>query len=577
MMRLLTLAVVFSLALSGAARAQAQAQGIDLIREDSAFGLLVKNLDDLRSKGDKLHKELQLKDNDLPRPTELFKQLFQLLIGSEKGIDGKGPAALVVPNPKQLKLKPGADSSTDAINLLVNLVVIIPLANPDDMAGNFGFKQGEWKIDTVKSVKSAENFIFNKLDFKMLLTEKFAYASLSENAIKVLRESKAKPLSAALTSRQARAAKDADGVLHIAIQEMPRLWKEMVGELEKKLKGAEDEKVVSRLAAALIEARSVTLAMKVEDGLKFDLVTSFTKTDGDAAKFLAVVRGGPGTSDLNGLPAANPLLAYAAKGDGERNVEEGRALLKLLLSVWLGIDIEITKEDRKRFEEAFDVLYKHLKGSRAALYAIDAKKADKSGQSAAIIILDLDDPSKHLEGWKGVVEVANKAAPKITKEDRTTTPKFSFTPKADKLDGADVDVLSVEIPGLPKEARDSYVKRLGPDWNKLKMVTVGKQVVGLFGSDTDLLRAAVKNVKESKKGLAGNKTFAGHLATLPAERKVEFHLAAGPYSALQEGKTVQPASWSAVGLVIETDRLEFKLVLPVADLRLLFAAPATGQ
>ncbi len=575
MMRLSTLAVVFSLALSGPA--PAQDRGVDLIREDSAFGLLVKNLDDLRSKGDKLHKELQLKDNDLPRPTDLFKQLFQMLIGSEKGIDGKGPAALVVPSPKQLKLKPGGDPSTDAINLLANLVVIIPLSDPEAMAGNFGFKQGEWKLDTVKSVKSAESFIFNKLDYKMLLTEKFAYASVSENAIKVLRASKAKPLSAALSRRQARAVKESDGVLHIAFQEMAGLWKVLIAELEKKLEGAEDEKVVSRLGAALLEVRSVTLAMKVEDGLKFDLVTSFTKTDGDAAKFLAVVRGGPGTSDLNGLPAANPLLAYAAKGDGERNVHEARALLKVLLRGWLGIDVEISKEDRKHFEEAFDVLYRHLKGSRAALYAIDAKKADKAGQCAAIVILDLDDPSKHLAGWKGVVEVANKAAPKITKEDRTSTPKFAFTPKASKLDDADVDVLSVEIPGMPKAVRDGYVKQLGPDWNKLQMVTVGKQVVGLFGSDTDLLRQAVKNVKEGKKGLAGNKTFAGHLATLPAERKIEFHLAAGPYAALRAGKPVKPASWSAIGLVLETDRLEIKLVLPVADLRLQFAPPAPGQ
>jgi len=35
-------------------------------------------------------------------------------------------------------------------------------------------------------------------------------------------------------------------------------------------------------------------------------------------------------------------------------------------------------------------------------------------------------------------------------------------------------------------------------------------------------------------------------------------------------KKVQPAAWSAVGLVVETDRVELKLVLPPADLRAIF-------
>ena len=224
MMRLLTL--LGFLALSGVARAQTQST--DLIREDSAFGLLVQSLDDLRAKGDKLHKELDLKDDTLPRPTKLFGILFKMLIGSEKGI-GKGPTAIVIPNPTQLGIKPTGQPNMDALNLIVNLVVVVPLSNPDDMAANFGFKKGDWKLGEVKSVKSAEDIFFGKLNYKMLLTEKFAYAALQEKPIKVLRESKAKPLSAALTRRQAQAVKEADAVLHIDVRELGALWKELVG------------------------------------------------------------------------------------------------------------------------------------------------------------------------------------------------------------------------------------------------------------------------------------------------------------------------------------------------------------
>src|SRR5205085_5969503 len=87
--------------------------------------------------------------------------------------------------------------------------------------------------------------------------------------------------------------------------------------------------------------------------------------------------------------------------------------------------------------------------------------------------------------------------------------------------------------------------------------------------DTELLREAIKNVKEGKKGLAGNKQFAAHLAAMPSERKIEVHQAVGPYTSLLDGKRVEPAAWSAVGLVIETDRLEVKLVLSGADLRVM--------
>src|SRR5262245_17881741 len=109
MTRMLSLGSALLLVVALAGPARTQGPGVDLIPEDAAFGLVVKNLDDLRAKGDKLHKDLGVKDNALPRPTELFKQLFDLLIGSEKGIDFKGSAAIVIPNTAPLKLEGTAD------------------------------------------------------------------------------------------------------------------------------------------------------------------------------------------------------------------------------------------------------------------------------------------------------------------------------------------------------------------------------------------------------------------------------------------------------------------------------------
>jgi hypothetical protein len=336
--------------------------------------------------------------------------------------------------------------------------------------------------------------------------------------------------------------------------------------------GDADDDVVKQMTAAAEEVRGVTLAVRIDDGLTLDFLLSLTKTDGAAAKFLTVLRGGPGTSDLHGLPAANPIAAYAARGDGTRNVHQARALFKLLLKNAFGLNVALQGEDREKLLAAFDVLYKHLRGSRAAAYAVDANQAAKVGQTAAIVILDLDDPAEHLSGWKSFIEVANRTSLKVNGGDAKKAPRFSFTPAAERLDGLAVDVLAMENPKLDPSERDQNVQARGPDWNKIKMVTVGKQIVALFASsDTDLLRTAVANIREGKRGLADNATTAAHLKTLPAERKLELHGTGGILAAFVLGKPAKgpTASWVSLALVVEPDRLQVQLRLPLAELKTL--------
>ncbi len=550
--------------------APAQNPGVDLIPEDALAGFAIKNLDDLLAKGDKLAKDLKIPENPFVWLTDVFK-LFKL----EKGMNMKGSAAAVIPNLEKLKVKlnspPGLhDWQQDLETLFNHFVVILPVADADAIASNFGFKKGEWKLGTVKSQK------FDKVDkreFKLLLTERFLYASPTETAIKAVRESK--PLPGALSEAQAKSLRDADAALHLGPRALgDKLWGALLADVEKNLLlgDPEDDANVKKATAAAKEIRSGTLALRVEDGLTFDFILSFTKKDGAAAKFLTVMRGGPGTSDLNGLPADNVVAAHAAKGDGTRNAHQARVLFRLLLKNAFGLDVHLQGDDRKKLLAAFDVLYKHLRGSRAAVYAVDAKKAGKVGQVAMVVILDLDDPAEHLSGWKHFIEVANKTSLKVNQEAKKA-PRFSFTPGAEKLDGLAVDVLAMENPKLDKGEGDRNIKARGPDWDKIKMVTVGKQIVALFGSsDMDLLRAAVKNVKEGNTGLADNKAMAAHLKTLPAERKIEVHGEGGFFLAAfgQSMPAKEPVnSWVSASMVVEPDRLQVRVRLPLAELKAL--------
>lgn len=551
--------------------APAQNPGVDLIPADALAGFAIKNLDDFLAKGDKLAKDLKIPKNPLVWLTDVFK-----LLKLEKGMNMKGSAAAVIPNLEKLKVKLNSppflhDWQQDLETLFNHLVVILPVADADAIASNFGFKKGEWKLGTVKSQK------FDKVDkreIKLLLTERFLYASPTEAAIKAVRESK--PLPAALSEAQARSLRDADAALHLGPLALgDKLWGAFLADIERNLLlgDPDDDAIVKQATAAAKEIRSGTLVLRLEDGLTFDFILSFTKKNGAAAKFLTVMRGGPGTSDLNGLPATSAVAAYAARGDGTRNAHQARVLFKLILKDAFDLDVHLQADDRKKLLAAFDVLYKHLRGSRAAVYAVDAKKAGKVGQVAMVVILDLDDPAEHLSGWKNFIEVANKTSLKVNQNDAKKAPRFSFTPGAEKLDGLAVDVLAMENPKLDKGERDRNIKARGPDWDKIKMVTVGKQIVALFGSsDMDLLRAAVKNVKEGNKGLADNKAMAAHLKTLPAERKIEFHGQGGFFlAAFGQSMAAKERvnSWVSAALVVEPDRLQVRVRLPLAALKAL--------
>ena len=93
MLRLaLVLLVSFLAAAALPGSAPAQNPGVDLIPDGALAGFAIKNLDDLRAKGDKLAKDLQRPENSLDWLTDVFK-----LIKLEKGVNMKGSAAIRLP------------------------------------------------------------------------------------------------------------------------------------------------------------------------------------------------------------------------------------------------------------------------------------------------------------------------------------------------------------------------------------------------------------------------------------------------------------------------------------------------
>ncbi|HZY86889.1 MAG TPA: hypothetical protein VFE78_18795, partial [Gemmataceae bacterium] len=92
-------ALVALWAWAGAANA---ADVLDLIPEDAAGAVAIRNLNELHKKGDKFLDESELKVS--LRPTQLFDFAFTWL-GITRGLDRDGAAAIVVANPRKAGYK----------------------------------------------------------------------------------------------------------------------------------------------------------------------------------------------------------------------------------------------------------------------------------------------------------------------------------------------------------------------------------------------------------------------------------------------------------------------------------------
>ena len=502
--------------------APAQQQPLDLIPADASFALLVKSLAGVRDKGEQFFKDNDVDPGKAPQPTRLFRDGFRWL-KIKQGIDEKGSAALLLPDLKKAGVtKVNFSDFGSLLNILSKLVVVVPVADLDDMAGNFNLKKTDLRPGKV--VEGPSLFIGRSA---LLVKSKHLLLGLGDRkAVRLI--ARGRPLAREMSRRQVEAFAGADVVLHFGPEAWGEVYRGLLADLRRALTLPEskaDNKVVDQFVAALSKVRFVTGGLTLGRQSSIDLVASFGKGKDaeEALKFLASVRGGPGASDLVGLPAVDPLMAYAARGDGVKNVHQARALLRLLLDKWLGIEVLMTEADRRKFLEAFEVMYRHLKGSRAVVYHTDRAKWKKIGQVATVVILDVDDTEAHVKRWATLVEVANSSAPRVLRQERTSSPRFVFRPKAETIGGAAVDWVTVEVPGLKPEVRRGYEKLMGPDWNKLRLVAVGKRVVGLFGSDVDALKQTLANLKEGKKGLAEHRAIVAALKRLDPDRKIELH------------------------------------------------------
>jgi len=157
---------------------------------------------------------------------------------------------------------------------------------------------------------------------------------------------------------------------------------------------------------------------------------------------------------------------------------------------------------------------------------------------------------------------------------RRLQPSFSYLVQADKQLGFPVDVLRIKLSDRDIPAARQFELLFGPDWDKVRVAVYGKQVVLLWGSDPKLLAETLRNLKESRPGLAQAKQFAAFAGGAEPGRKIECHaslrtlIGLARADDLKEGLPASPPLLSLV-LAVHADRIQCDLHLPVSEIKFL--------
>jgi hypothetical protein len=274
-----------------------------------------------------------------------------------------------------------------------------------------------------------------------------------------------------------------------------------------------------------------------------------------------------------------PWIAYAAKGEGVANVAMVPALLNIISNPsinifgppdpnWAGQLLEsisdfdeglILKIQREELVSAFESMCKELKGIRVAVYPTSDPK--RYGQSAVVSILDLGDVEKHLAEWHNLVKALNRPEERAPEGETQRPPPCTYQRRAKNLGEKRVDLVTIDMPAAT-DGDHIMTDMLGPDWNKVRLAVVGKQVAVLVGSDLDLLKQTVANLEAGKKGLADEKFMSGTLTGVAAERTLEFHFSPGTRGWPSRGTETlpKPRGLTSLALTIQSDGVQVEIV-----------------
>lgn len=159
---------------------------------------------------------------------------------------------------------------------------------------------------------------------------------------------------------------------------------------------------------------------------------------------------------------------------------------------------------------------------------------------------------------------------------RAVKPSFVFLDQMEKIEGFEVYNVGVKLKKADAATGPHLRQLLGPDWARVRIGVQGKQVVLLAGSDVKLLGEALRNLKEKRPGLASSAALGDQAKRIEPGRKIELHVSVAMGIVLataadleKPGKVAANPPLTTVALIVEEDRLQCDLWLPVQEIKVI--------
>jgi hypothetical protein len=150
-------------------------------------------------------------------------------------------------------------------------------------------------------------------------------------------------------------------------------------------------------------------------------------------------------------------------------------------------------------------------------------------------------------------------------------PRFTFVAAAEKRQETSIDVVKIRLTNATETAVKQMALLLGPDWDKMRIAVVGKQIVVGLGSDLESFDAALANVRGNRPGLEASKHLTAFRKAASPNRSAEFHVALEPgLEFMRFGtlpKNFDDQGVTSLGLMVDPSGLHVELTAPPRDVR----------
>jgi hypothetical protein len=371
---------------------------VEAIPKGSSAALVLRSIQDFKTKGGKLLNDLDLKLGMTPE--QAVEKALELA-GIAGGVDETRPVVLTILPEKKENVALG-------LQLLQDLVLMVPIADRDKILD--GYKLPAKPKD--KEIVVGNNPTLFNNNIALVVRGKYLCLAFDRAVLERLSD---EPL-AGVDAREKQQFGDADLLLYLGERAWPVVWGGYLDSLDRyfaRHRDDEEKKVGEQFVKGLHATQHSFLGLSVADGVRLRSNMVFdVKKEKAARAMLEILKAGTSRSTLRGLPESRTAAALGWAGDGSKN----GILTKLVFDVFLEGPLPGALNDlpvfaRTDYPAAAGVtheLWQRLKGARIGLY--QTQNEGDLGLFSAIAILDTVDGPAFIKELRTLAGIGNLTA-----------------------------------------------------------------------------------------------------------------------------------------------------------------------